>query len=288
MPWGLIGAAVIGGLSAASQGSKQRDSTEAINETQIELANTAHQREYKDLVAAGLNPILAANKGAAVPPLQVPQYPNLGEHAMGAFRGAVGAKRELAETDLTKQKTAIGEPMAKIAEHTARGIDSLVDIVKMMTSKFFGAGGVADKIGEFKMPDISVPNISFGDLFKRHAENWSIASAGGAERFPDVAERFARLNEKNDFRTPWGAGDVVEHYLRQPRKWFEDAVKPAQRSGDLRVDVPGLGRVHLTKDAFSGDRRKDLAAIAAVKDPRDRAVVQRIFRMWQDHYGVSR
>lgn len=70
-----------------SQMEAQRyNSNEALKNRQFQLnmSNTSHQREVRDLMKAGLNPVLSANNGAAV-----------SSGAAGSISGSVGTKADL-------------------------------------------------------------------------------------------------------------------------------------------------------------------------------------------------
>lgn len=78
------------------------------NATQIEMANTAHQREVRDLRRAGLNPILSAGgSGAATPTLQAPDIKPV--HIDNAFNGLANSAKGVGRFLSQQYKNSVEE-----------------------------------------------------------------------------------------------------------------------------------------------------------------------------------
>ena len=119
-----IGSAVGSGISSASaeSGARQRNDAQVqLQREQLDwqerMSNTAHQREMKDLEAAGLNPILSARAGASTPVgSPVPQLEN--EKSSG-FASALQAQSVNAQIQQVKSNTDLNEAAAMKAKAEA-------------------------------------------------------------------------------------------------------------------------------------------------------------------------
>jgi hypothetical protein len=111
--WGPMAGGLIGGLGQRSANRETAKSTAKQIAFQRDMSNTAHQRQVRDLKAAGINPMLSAKLGGASTP-QGASYTaqNVGSAAVQGYQAVSSARQAQAQTrqidaqtQFTKQQT---------------------------------------------------------------------------------------------------------------------------------------------------------------------------------------
>lgn len=142
---GLIAAGALGTAGNIYANQKNIEQQQRANTESINLANTAHQREVLDLIAAGLNPVLSAGgNGSSVPQLGAAQIDNPGE---GISRGLSSAMKYASaeyETNL-----AVKSAQAENLVNQGELFKAEADAIKAGRGGITGAKSLGEKVGDY-------------------------------------------------------------------------------------------------------------------------------------------
>lgn len=153
---GSVGASIASGLFGKSQADKDRSFQE-------QMSGTSYQRAVKDMRAAGLNPMLAANLGGASTPH--------GAHASAQFdnplMAAVTAKQMAAQANLAEKQAKYWDALSRIEDIDANRKEKIDRSLKSMTGEVFDLppGKLGDTLGAY-MSTVAEPSVKAIDKVK--------------------------------------------------------------------------------------------------------------------------